>query len=142
MSCRNLQALTTLTVRISPIHKKDKSHCHQPYRGKYAQSSASGTTPQYHAIPKPSMGLVCFRCGDAHRCAECQWTGRCSLCSQNHKDVVCRKNPNSKVRWELVSTPASGGGAHMLTASEQHFFNTACFVILACTVPPSVHNGT
>jgi hypothetical protein len=34
---------------------------------------------------------------------------------------VCRKNPNSKVRWELVSTPASGGVAHMLTASEQHF---------------------
>jgi hypothetical protein len=67
------------------------------------------------------MGLVCFRCGDAHRRAECQWTGRCSLCSQNHKDVVCRKNPNLKVRWELVSTPASGGAAHMLTASEQHF---------------------
>ena len=34
---------------------------------------------------------------------------------------MCRKNPNSKVRWELVSTPASGGAAHMLTASEQHF---------------------
>jgi hypothetical protein len=65
------------------------------------------------------MGLVCFRC--AHRRAECQWTGRCSLCSQNRKDVVCRKNPNSKVHWELVSTPASGGTAHMLTASEQHF---------------------
>jgi hypothetical protein len=28
-----------------PIHKKDKSHRHQPYRGKPAQSSASGTTP-------------------------------------------------------------------------------------------------
>jgi hypothetical protein len=34
---------------------------------------------------------------------------------------VCRKNPNSKVHCELVSTPASGGAAHMLTASEQHF---------------------
>jgi hypothetical protein len=34
---------------------------------------------------------------------------------------VCRKNPNSKARWELVSTPASGGAAHMLTATEQHF---------------------
>jgi hypothetical protein len=104
-----------------PVHKKDKSHRHQPYRGKSAQSSASGTTPQYRAIPKPGMGLVCFRCGDAHQRAECQWTGRCSLCSQNHKDVVCRKNPNLKVRWELVSTPASGSTAHMLTASEQHF---------------------
>jgi hypothetical protein len=34
---------------------------------------------------------------------------------------VCRKNPNSKVHWELVSTLASGGAAHMLTASKQHF---------------------
>jgi hypothetical protein len=34
---------------------------------------------------------------------------------------VCRKNSNSKVHWELVSTPASGGGAHMLTGLEQHF---------------------
>jgi hypothetical protein len=104
-----------------PIHKKDKSHGHQPYRGKSTQSSASGTTPQYRAIPKPGMGLVCFCYGDAHRCVECQWTGRCSLCSQNHKDVVCRKNPNLKVCWELVSTPASGGVAHMLTTTEQHF---------------------
>jgi hypothetical protein len=104
-----------------PVHKKDKSHRHQPYHGKSTQSSASRTTPQYHAIPKAGMGLVCFHCGDAHRRAKCQWTGRCSLCSQNHKDVVCRKNPNSKVRWELVSTPASSGAAHMLTATEQHF---------------------
>jgi hypothetical protein len=49
-----------------PVHKKDKSHHHQPYCGKSAQSSASGTTPQYRAIPKPGMGLVCFHCGDAH----------------------------------------------------------------------------
>jgi hypothetical protein len=34
---------------------------------------------------------------------------------------VCRKNPNLKVCWDLVSTPASGGAAHMLTAIEQHF---------------------
>jgi hypothetical protein len=27
-----------------PIHKKDKSHRHQPYHRKSAQSSASGTT--------------------------------------------------------------------------------------------------
>jgi hypothetical protein len=32
-----------------PVHKKDKSHRHQPYRGKSVQSSALGTTPQYRA---------------------------------------------------------------------------------------------
>jgi hypothetical protein len=34
---------------------------------------------------------------------------------------VCRKNPNSKVRWELMSTLASGGAAHMLTDAGPHF---------------------
>jgi hypothetical protein len=28
-----------------PVHKKDKSHHHQPYHSKSAQSSALGTTP-------------------------------------------------------------------------------------------------
>jgi hypothetical protein len=82
------------------------------------------------------MGLVCFRCGDAHRRAECQWTGRCSLCSQYHKDVVCRKNPNSKVHWELVFTPASGGAAHMLTTSEQHFLTPPALPYLPAPFHP------
>jgi hypothetical protein len=119
-----------------PVHKKEKSHRHQPYRGKSTQSSASGTTPQYCAISKPGMGLVCFHCGDAHRHAECQWTGRCSLCSQNHKDEVCRKNPNSKVRWELVSITASGGAAHMLTAIEQHFWTPPALPYLPASFHP------
>jgi hypothetical protein len=37
---------------------------------------------------------------------------------------VCRKNPNSKVRWELVSTPASGGAAHMLTDTGPYFMTS------------------
>jgi hypothetical protein len=119
-----------------PVYKKDKSHHHQPDLGKSAQSSASGTTPQYRAIPKPGMGLVCFRCGDTHRRVECQWTGRCSLCSQNHKDVVCWKNPNSKVCWELVSTPASGGAADMLTALEQHFLTPPALPYLPAPFHP------
>jgi hypothetical protein len=44
-----------------PVHKKGKFQRHQPYRGKSSQSSASeGSTPQYRAVPKPGMGLVCF----------------------------------------------------------------------------------
>jgi hypothetical protein len=82
------------------------------------------------------MGLVCFRCGDVHRSAECQWTGRCSLCSQNHKDVVCRKNPILKVHWELVSTPTSGGAAHMLTATEQHFLTPPALSYLPAPFHP------
>jgi hypothetical protein len=34
---------------------------------------------------------------------------------------VCRKNPNSKVHWQLVSTPTSSGVAHMLTDTGLHF---------------------
>jgi hypothetical protein len=57
--------------------------------------------------PAHKRGKVCFRCGDVHRRAECQWSGRCSICSQDHKDVVCRRNPNGKLRWEPVTSSSS-----------------------------------
>ncbi|KAG2650497.1 hypothetical protein PVAP13_1NG152519 [Panicum virgatum] len=60
------------------------------------------------------MGMICFRCGDPHRRRDYTWSGECSLCGQNHKDVVCRKNPNGKVRWEEISSSASSGTVQML----------------------------
>ena len=65
-----------------PISKKGKFQRHHPYRGKSAESSASGGgAPKYRAVPKPGMGMVCFRCGEAHRRAECQWSGKYSICN-------------------------------------------------------------
>jgi hypothetical protein len=62
---------------------------------------------------------VCFRCGEAHHRAECQWSGRCSICSQDHKDVVCRRNPNGKLKWELVTSSSSQGTVNMMSSAEQ-----------------------
>ena len=72
-------------------------------------------------MPKPGLGLVCFRCGDVHRRAECQWSGRCSICSLDHKDVVCRRNPNGKLRWEPVTSSSSQGTINMMSSAEQQF---------------------
>jgi hypothetical protein len=91
-------------------HKRGKSQHqrHHPYRGKSSDSGTSGgSTQRFRAVPKPGLGLVCFRYGDAHRRAECQWNSRCSICSQDHKDVVCRRNPNGKLRWEPVTSSSS-----------------------------------
>ena len=80
------------------IHKKGKFQRHQPYHGKSSRSSTSDkNAPQYRAVAKPSMGLVCFRCGDSHRRSECRWTGKCSICGMDHRDLVCRRNPYGKV---------------------------------------------
>jgi hypothetical protein len=106
-----------------PVSKKGKFQRHHPYRGKSAESSASGGgAPKHQTIPKPGMGLVCFRCGEAHRCVECQWCGKCSISNQDHKDVVCRKNPNGKVKWELLTPTPSSGTTNMMTTSHQQFF--------------------
>jgi hypothetical protein len=64
---------------------------------------------------------VCFRCGEAHRRAECQWSGRCSICSQDHKDVVCRRNPNGKLNWEPVTSSSSQGTVNVMSIVEQQF---------------------
>ena len=100
-----------------PAQKKGRFQRHQPYHNK-SSSDSSGSTLQYRAIPKPGMGLVCFRCGDAHRRVECKWNGRCEICGLDHKEVVCRKNPNGKVRWEPVSSSAANSGIiHMMATS-------------------------
>jgi hypothetical protein len=105
-------------------HKRGKSQHqrHHPYHGKPSESGTSrGSTPRYRAVPKPGLGPVCFRYGEAHRCAECQWSGRCSICSQDHKNVVCRRNPNGKLRWELVTSSSSQGTVNMMSSTEQQF---------------------
>jgi hypothetical protein len=108
-----------------PAHKRGKSQHqrHHPYHGKSSELGTSGGSTQwYRAVPKPGLGLVCFRCGDAHRRAECQWSGRCSICNQDHMDVVCRRNPNGKLRWEPVTssyTPHSQGTVNMMSSAEQ-----------------------
>jgi hypothetical protein len=105
-------------------HKRAKSQHqrHHPYHGKSSDSGTSrGSTQRFRAVPKPELGLVCFRCGDAHRRAECQWSGRCSICSQDHKDVVCRRNPNGKLRWEPMTSSSSQGTINMMSSAEQQF---------------------
>jgi hypothetical protein len=107
-----------------PAHKRGKSQHqrHHPYRGKSSESGTSGgSTQRYRAVPKPGLGLVCFCCGDAHRRAECQWSGRCSICSQDHKDVVCRRNPNGKLRWEPLTSSSSQGTVNIMSSAEKQF---------------------
>jgi hypothetical protein len=108
-----------------PAHKSGKSQhqCHHPYRGKSSELGTSGgSTQRYRAVPKPGLELVCFCCGDARRRAECQWSGRCSICSQDHKDEVCRRNPNGKLRWEPVASSSSQGTVNMMSSVEQQFY--------------------
>ncbi|KAG2634071.1 hypothetical protein PVAP13_2NG231303 [Panicum virgatum] len=102
-----------------PIQKKDKHHHHQPYSGTSSQSRASGGgsrdgSTQYRAIVKPGLGL-------------------CSRCGKDHKEVVCRKNLNSKVVWEPVSSSLFGqrGSPHMMTGvsfGQQHSTPTQEFL--------------
>jgi hypothetical protein len=107
-----------------PIHKKYKGQQrHQPYRGGPSQIHPPGTSTQFRTVVKPGFGLVCFKCGDSHMQSECSWKGNCSVCGRpGHKDVVCRRNPNSRIRWEPVSSSSrisssSKGSAHVLAAT-------------------------
>jgi hypothetical protein len=107
-----------------PSHKRGKSQHqrHHPYRGKSSESGTSGgSTQRYRVVPKSGLGLVCFRCGEAHRRAECQWSGRFSIYNQDHKDVVCRRNPNGKLKWEPMTSSSSQGTVNMMTTAEQQF---------------------
>jgi hypothetical protein len=108
----------------SPTQKKDKNRCHHPYGGSSSQPRTSrtgsgGGSTQFCAIAKLGLGLglVCFCCGDAHHRSDFHWSGQCSRCGKDHKEVVCKKNPNIKLIWEPVVNSSSGqrGNAHMMT---------------------------
>jgi hypothetical protein len=107
-----------------PTQKKDKNCYHLPYGGSSSQSRTSGAgygggSTQLCAIAKPGLGLVCFCCGDVHRRSDCHLSGQCSRCGKDYKEVVCRRNPNSKLIWEAVANSSSGqrGNAHMMTSA-------------------------
>jgi hypothetical protein len=58
---------------------------------------------------------------------------------------VCRKNPNSKVHWELVSTLASGGAAQIWTDIGIHFLTSHALPYLPAPFHPQylmTHNST
>jgi hypothetical protein len=107
-----------------PTQKKDKNRHHHPYGGSSSQSRTSGAgsgggSTQFWAVAKTGLGLLCFRCEDAHHRSDCRWSGQCCRCGKDHKEVVCRKNPNTKLIWEPVVNSSSGqrGNAHMTTGA-------------------------
>jgi hypothetical protein len=107
-----------------PTQKKDKNHRHHPYGGSSSQSHTSGASSgggstQLCVVAKSGLGLMCFHCGEAHHHSYCHWSGQCPRCGKDHKDVVCRKNPNSKLIWEPVVSSSSRqrANAHMMTGA-------------------------
>jgi hypothetical protein len=98
-----------------PTQKKDKNHT----SGAGSGGGSGGGSTQFQVVAKPGLGLVCFRCGDTPRRFDCHWSGQCSRCGKDHKEVVCKKNPNSKLIWEPVVNSSSGqrGNAHMMTGA-------------------------
>ncbi|KAG8083715.1 hypothetical protein GUJ93_ZPchr0016g2527 [Zizania palustris] len=87
----------------SPNYKKSKGQQRrQAYYGGSFQIHPPSTT-QFRTMVKLGYGLVCFKCGDPHMQSECSWKGNCSVCGRSgHKNVVCRKNPNSRIKWEPI----------------------------------------
>ncbi|XP_048555112.1 WW domain-binding protein 11-like isoform X1 [Triticum urartu] len=73
-------------------------------------SGLANTSTKQTAVKKPTQGqlkavkgqgLICYKCGDGHRAAECTFSGDCHGCGrQGHKDRVCKVNPNSVVKWQ------------------------------------------
>jgi hypothetical protein len=107
-----------------PTQKKDKNCHHHPYGGSSSQSRTSGDgsgggSTKFCVLAKPGLGFVCFCCGDAYHRSDCRWSGQCARCGKDHKEVVCRKNPNSKLIWEPVVSSSSGqrGNPHMMTGA-------------------------
>jgi hypothetical protein len=82
------------------------------------------TIGQLKAVP--GQGLICYKCGDGHRAADCSFNGDCHGCGKTgHKDRVCKENPNSIVRWmpahaQDLATSSPGSVNVTSSASQLH----------------------
>ncbi|KAG2557074.1 hypothetical protein PVAP13_8NG183304 [Panicum virgatum] len=62
--------------------------------------------------PVPGQGLICFKCGKSHRASECNFFGTCRVCGRDgHMGLVCKKNPDSIIKWQRSATSAGSGSA-------------------------------
>ena len=81
-------------------------------------SSPSRHTRTQFMRPAPGQGMICFRCGQNHRARECGFTGSCSQCGKSgHMSHVCKQNPNSIIKWQLITPSLEGSPTH---ASSHH----------------------
>lgn len=61
--------------------------------------------------PVPGQGMMCFKCGQNHKAAECDFTGKCHHCNMTgHMSRVCKSNPDYIIKWQ-VTTPSTGSSA-------------------------------
>jgi hypothetical protein len=106
-------------------HQEGTEHTKRPAFKKSKQDHQSQTTPlpmyqfsspsshprTQYMRPIPGQGMICFRCGKNHRARECDFSGSCSQCGKSgHMSLVCKKNPNSIIKWQLI-TPSSEGSS-------------------------------
>jgi hypothetical protein len=94
-------------VRIGSDHKRsypDESGFTQQSqlkKSKIGQDYEEPSSLAPNIRPDLGHGMVCYKCGENHHAAECNFSGICDHCSKTgHKSIVCRRNPNSIINWK------------------------------------------
>lgn len=81
-------------------------------------------------------GLVCYKCGENHRAAECDFSGTCDYCSKTeHRSIVCRRNPNSIINWKKGNSSSRDSLAAKYEANPSRFSNAS---VQMMSTPPFV----
>ncbi|CAM0952700.1 unnamed protein product [Alopecurus aequalis] len=86
--------------------------------------------------PKKGNGLICLKCGVlGHRPFDCTYIGVCRRCGQGHMERVCKKNPDSIIRWEQVPAhrPIQGQGVICLKCGIVGHRAAKCTYIGVCS---------
>ncbi|KAE8802555.1 hypothetical protein D1007_21744 [Hordeum vulgare] len=110
-----------LKKMISLANTSTKKTASKNSKGDFHTTEQSKQPKQGQAKAVKGQGLICYKCGDGHRAAECTFSGDCHGCGrQGHKDQVCKVNPNSIVKWQPAHaqglvTPSQGSVSGQVT---------------------------
>jgi len=87
----------------------------QSFKTKQAgEQSFSSSRPMGSQFLRPvsGQGLICFKCGKSHHSSECHFNGACNRCGKDgHMGIVCKRNPNSIIKWQKSSASSVPVGA-------------------------------
>ncbi|XP_047070361.1 uncharacterized protein LOC124678533 [Lolium rigidum] len=119
------------------VSKKSKGGIDSTEQSKFKQPRIG----QVKAVP--GQPLICYRCGEGHRAADCTFDGDCCRCGKpGHKDRVCKENPDSIVKWMPAHAQdlatSSPGSVHVMNSASQ--LHPTCSSPLECSqqVSPGV----
>ena len=98
--------------KFKPNQNSQPSQPFKPRQSGGQSSSSSRPAGSQFLRPVPGQGLICFKYGKPHHSSECTFSGAyCTCGKEGHMAVVCKRNPDSIIKWQKSNSASSAASS-------------------------------